>query len=100
MTDHGDYITVDVGEIGLAELVEKVRQTGRPVRISCGGEPVAEVAPLAADANGVDVSQRRKLPPVDPKLRVRFLVEPEQWSTEEDWPEHLRVDLPPKKGKR
>jgi antitoxin (DNA-binding transcriptional repressor) of toxin-antitoxin stability system len=89
MTDNGEYITVDVGEMGLAELVEKVRQTGRPVRVCAGGKAVVDVSP---------VQEPQGLPPMDPRLKVQMLVPGHELTTEEDWPKHLRIDVPPRKG--
>lgn len=83
MTDIGTHIIVDAGETGLQELLELVGKEGRSVRICVAGRPVAEMTP---------VPRRRQLLPVDPSMKVTFLTDdPVRLTTEEDWPEHLRV---------
>jgi antitoxin (DNA-binding transcriptional repressor) of toxin-antitoxin stability system len=73
MTDHGEYITVDVEEMGLRELVEKVRQTGRPVRVCSGGKAVADVSPVILSRFG----------PPDPRLKAEMLIPGHELTTEE-----------------
>jgi antitoxin (DNA-binding transcriptional repressor) of toxin-antitoxin stability system len=83
MTDHGDYIQVEVGEAGLNDLLKTVREQGRSVRIFDQGTPVAELSPLPRKA---------RLPPVDPRLKATFApgYDPTAPLDESDWPERLR----------
>lgn len=83
MTDKGTYVSTEVGENRLEELVEIVRKQGRTVRICMNGEPVAELSPP---------KPRRKLTPVDPCLRVTFGpdYDPCAGLDVEDWPEEQR----------
>lgn len=80
MTVHDTYVTVEVGEKCLEELLTLVRD-GRRVRILCAGEPVADLSrPLA----------RRELAPVNPRLKATILVEGHEITTPEDWPDNSR----------
>lgn len=83
MTDHGDYIQVEVGEFGLHDLLKTVREQGRSVRIFDQGTPVAELSPLP---------QKRRPLATDPRLKVTFApgYDPVAPLDESDWPEHLR----------
>lgn len=83
MTDHGHYITVDAGEITLQGLLKTVQEGKRPIRITMGGEPVADLLPVYL----------RRFGPPDPALRAEILVDGDELSTEEDWPDHLKIDL-------
>lgn len=80
MTDNGYYITVDVGEKNLQELLKTVREGKRPIRITMGGQPVADLSPVYLERFG----------PPDPALRAKILVQGHELTTEEDWPEEYR----------
>jgi antitoxin (DNA-binding transcriptional repressor) of toxin-antitoxin stability system len=80
MTDHGSYITVEAEEQSLDELLRTVREGNRPVRILIHGEPVADLSPVYL----------RRFGPPDPQLRAKILVEGNELTTEEDWPEEYR----------
>lgn len=86
MTVHDTYVTVEVGEKDLQALLSLVKE-GRTVRIVSAGQPVADLSPPRP---------RRQLTPIDPRLKVTFNVDPDQLSCAEDWPEHMRIDVPPK----
>jgi antitoxin (DNA-binding transcriptional repressor) of toxin-antitoxin stability system len=90
MTDRGTHLVVDVAEKPLGDLLEIVRTEGRSVRICVAGKPVAELSPLSS---APPLPARRKLEPLDPRLKVTFLTESQELTTEADWPEHLRVDV-------
>ena len=80
MTVHDTYVTVEVGEKGLEELLAWVRD-GRTVRILSAGEPVADLSrPLP----------RRELRPINPRLAATILVEGHEITAEEDWPQKYR----------
>lgn len=85
MTDHGTHISVDANDTNLGQLLQAVARDRRPVRILSGGRAVAELSPLPL--------QPRVLAS-DPMLKATFLCEGDELMTEEDWPEHLRIDLP------
>jgi antitoxin (DNA-binding transcriptional repressor) of toxin-antitoxin stability system len=85
MTDHGTHISVDANDTDLAQLLRTVAEGRRPVRILSGGTPVAELSPLPPRARTLGS---------DPMLKATFLCEGEEPMTEEDWPEHLRIDVP------
>jgi antitoxin (DNA-binding transcriptional repressor) of toxin-antitoxin stability system len=89
MTDNGTLLVVEAGEKGLEDLLEIVRRDGRTVRICVRGEPVADLSPPAA---------RRRLFPLDPKLKVTFLTDSDHLMTADDWPERLRIDPKPPVG--
>jgi antitoxin (DNA-binding transcriptional repressor) of toxin-antitoxin stability system len=84
MTDKGTYMIAEAGEQRLEDLLEVIRKDGRMIRICVKGQPVADLSPPAP---------RRRLTPVDPALKVTFNCDPAKLTTEEDWPEHLRVDV-------
>jgi prevent-host-death family protein len=83
MTDHGSYVSVEAEEMDLRELIKRVRQDSRPVRILDHGQPVAELTPAR---------KRWQLNSVDPRLKVEFApdYDPCGGISEEDWPAHLR----------
>lgn len=85
MIVHDTYVTVEVGEKGLEELLTLVKE-GRTVRIVSAGQPVADLS---------QPRPRRELVPIDPRLKVTFNVAPEALTSPEDWPEHVRIDVPP-----
>ena len=80
MTDNGYYITVEASEQDLQELLTTVRQGKRPVRITVGGQPVADLSPIVLERFG----------PPDPRLRAKILTDDHEITTEADWPEDNR----------
>ena len=79
MHDDGTHLTVDESEATMADLLKAVRIEGRTVRILSHGEVVAEMTPI---------KPRRKLPPVDPALRVTFAggFDPTEDLMDDEWP--------------
>ncbi len=77
MTDHGAYITVDVAEMDLGQLLRIIREQQRPVRILSQGCAIAELSPVLLKRFG----------PPDPKLKAQILVPGHEVSTADDWPE-------------
>ena len=89
MTDHGTHISVEAEEADLDQLLKTVAERHVPVRILSGGHAVAELSP-------VPDGRRRELA-CDPLLKVTFNTPSggEDLMGEQDWPEHLLIDVDP-----
>ncbi len=83
MTDNGSYITVDVDEANLRDLLDTAHQRNRPIRIMDQGRAVADLTPLP---------DKRQLEPVDPRLKAEISpdYDPCAGISEEDWPSRMR----------
>jgi antitoxin (DNA-binding transcriptional repressor) of toxin-antitoxin stability system len=71
-------VDIEVGKLQVSELLERLREEGRPMQLTDRGNAVALLIPL---------SRRRRgpLPPPDPRMAAKFNVDPLQLTTEEDW---------------
>ncbi len=82
MIDRGSYITVEVSETSLDDLLRTIRERQKPIRVYRDGQPVADISlPL-----------QERLPPTDPNLKVTFApdYDPTEGIPEDEWPEQLR----------
>ena len=83
MTDRGEFIEVDIGQVQpqLPDLLKAVEERHRTIHVVRGGTLVAEITPPHA----------RGALPVYPELTgVQFNVDPAAPLSEEDWPEQSR----------
>jgi antitoxin (DNA-binding transcriptional repressor) of toxin-antitoxin stability system len=90
MTQHRTYISIEANETDLSQLLKTVAESHQSIRILSDGTPVAELSPLPP----------RRVLGGDPLLKATFLTDSEELMSEEDWPEHLRIDVEDLPGDR
>jgi prevent-host-death family protein len=57
--------------IKCSAIIERVRKTRQPVRVTRFGEPLAEIVPLSQPENDLVAKRLRKKSPRTPKARLR-----------------------------
>jgi hypothetical protein len=82
MTDTGQHIIIEAGEVPLDEMLETVQKHGRTVRICRNGQAIAQLSPVPGE----------RTPPQDPQLKVVFApdYDPQAGLSDNDWPSELR----------
>lgn len=85
MIETNGQIVVEVADVEseFEQILQVVEQRHQHVRICRGGQPIAEISPVQAQAT---------LPPLNPDLRVKFSpdYDPTAGLDLNDWPEELR----------